>query len=265
MTHLLTTLALILVLLLSAVLGWTLRRRLNERHLPDEAVTSVRLLMGMLLTFAAIVLGLLTSNAKQRFDGLSGDLSAFGAGLIELDGRLRSYGAEADELRRMLRLYTAAAIADSWPDEPKPGGDYPRLTRSGESGIEGKLLGEILGDVDRGIHALSPQDAFHTELAGRLRNRVVSVVEQRWRLIFASRSTISWPFLLTLTTWLSIIFAVFGMTSPPGRVVYTVVALSALSIGSPLFLILDYDDAMSGRIMLPSAPLRMALAHMDAP
>lgn len=259
------TAILVVVLLLSVGVGWQARTRLDERHLSRESIDSIRLLMGMLLTFAALVLGLLVSNAKQRFDGLTDSLSAFSADLIELDHRLRVYGPGADDARKLLRSYTAAAIADSWPNEPKPPGEYPHFTPDAEApGIEGKPLGDMLADVDMRIERLAPDDEFHRQIASRLRGRVVSAIEQRWQLIFSSRSTISWPFLLTLTSWLSIIFAIFGMTSPPGRVVYTVVGLSALSIASPLYLIIDYSDALGGNIALSSEPMRAALAHMDA-
>ena len=259
------TTILVLVLLLSVAVGWWVRSRLDERHLSRESVDSIRLLMGMLLTFAALVLGLLTSNAKQRFDGLGGDLGAFGADLIELDQRLRVYGPGADDIRRLLRGYTAAAIADSWPNESRPAGDYPQFPHQNAPGrIEAKPLGDMLSDVDLRIARLAPADDLQRQTASHLRDRMVSTLEQRWRLILASRSTIAWPFLLTLTTWLAIIFAIFGMTSPPGRVVYAVAGLSALSIASPLYLILDYSDALGGSIALSSEPIRAALAHMDA-
>ena len=73
------------------------------------------------------MLGLLTSNAKQRFDGLNDNLSAFAADLIELNQKLVVYGHEADPARHLLREYTAAALADTWSDEPKPGGVYPAV------------------------------------------------------------------------------------------------------------------------------------------
>ena len=259
------TAILVVILLLSVAVGWRVRTQLDDRHLSRESIDSIRLLMGMLLTFAALVLGLLVSNAKQRFDGLTDSLSAFSTDLIELDHRLRVYGPGADDIRKLLRSYTAASIADSWPNEPRPPGDYPRVTDDPTTpGIEGKQLGDILADVDERIEQLAPDDAFHRQTASRLRDRVVSAIEERWRLIFSARSTISWPFLLTLTSWLSIIFAIFGMTSPPGRVVYTVVGLSALSIASPLYLIIEYSDALTGSIALSSEPMRAALAHMDA-
>ncbi len=258
------TAALVLAMLLSVTAGWWLRQRLREKYLSADKVDSIRLLMGMLLTFSALVLGLLTSNAKERFDGLNDSLSAFSADLIELDHRLRNYGPGADDIRALLRSYTAAAIADSWPAEPAPSGQYPHFDRV-SPGVEGKQLGDMLTRIDVMIENLSPGDLFHQQIAGRLRDRIADTVQVRWHLIFASRSTISWPFLLTLTTWLAIIFAIFGMTSPRDRVVYAVVGLSALSIASPLYLIIDYDQALSGQIQLASEPMRAALQHMDEP
>ncbi len=96
----------------------------------------------------------------------------------------------------------------------------------------------MLSDVEMEIEGLAPPDDYRRQVAERLRNRVGRAVEQRWQLIFSACSTMSWPFLLVLTAWLSIIFAVFGLTSPRSRLVNAVVELSALSIASPLYLIL---------------------------
>ena len=259
------TIVLVVAMLLSAAAGLWVRRRIDNRHLSQDAIDSIRPLMGMLLTFAAIVLGLLTSNAKQRFDGLTDNLSGFSAELIQLDDRLRFYGPQAEAARALLRAYTAAAIADSWPFEPPPPGDYPRLAHhTPDRGIEDVRLGAMLNRLDQMIERLEPADDFHRSVALALRAQIHSTVAQRWHLIFAARSTIAWPYLLILTTWLCIIFAIFGMTSPKNRVVYVVVVLAALSIASPLYLIIDYSDSLSGSIALASASLRQALAHMDA-
>ena len=229
-----------------------------------DTVESVRLLIGMLLTVSGVVLGLLTSSAKERFDSYSTDLSAFGADLIELDARLRGYGAEADSIRKLLRAYTAAALADTWPEEQPPPGQYPRFSQTpGRRNVESKALGNMLEAVDASIGHLSPDDAYHTQLAARLRDRSAQAIQQRWRLIFSVSATTSWPFLLVLTSWLAIIFAIFGLTAPPHRVIYVVVALSAISIVSPFYLIIDYSEAWTGLLQLSSEPLRTALWHMD--
>lgn len=258
------TALLFLILLVSAAIGWMAQRKLHERHVSQDAVESIRLLMGMLLTFSALVLGLLTSNAKQRFDGYNNDLSAFGVSLVELDHHLRTYGPEAQDIRALLRSYTAAAVADAWPEEAPPAGRYPRFDQaSGHDSVEETELGRMLADVNTQIERLAPPDEYHRQVAARLRDRVTQAIGQRWQLIFSTRSTVSWPFLLVLTSWLSIIFGIFGLTSPRNRLVYAVVGLSALSIASPLYLILDYTEAQTGLLKLSSFPMRTALSHMD--
>ncbi len=261
------TALLFLVLLASVAFGWAAQHRLQERRIPNETAQSIRLLMGMLVTFAALVLGLLTSSAKQRFDAYDNDLSAYSARLIELDHRLRLYGPDAADIRALLRRYTAAAIADTWPDETLPAGQYPRFRHVGDTppSIEGTALGTMLADADMEIEHLAPHDPYHDQIAMRLRSLAAAVIQQRWHLILSARSTISWPLLAVLTTWLAIIFAIFGLTSPRSRLIYTVVMLAALSIASPLYLILDYSDALTGLLQLSSQPMRLALTHMDAP
>lgn len=254
------------LLLASATAGWAAQGRLSAHHVSRESVESIRLIMGMLLTFSALVLGLLTSSAKLKFDERNNDLSIFAVDLIELDHGLRLYGADADPIRASLRRYTAAAIADTWPDEVLPAGGYPRYARPGGPGaVEGTELGRLLGAVDAQVHALAPADDPRRALAERLRSRVGHATEHRWQLIFSGRSTVSWPFLVVLACWLSIIFTIFGLTAPRNRLVYAVLGLSALSIVSPLYLIIDYSDALTGLLQLSSTPLRAALAHMDAP
>lgn len=220
--------------------------------------------MGMLITFTALVLGLLTSSAKERYDGFSKLLSDYSADLIELDHRLRVYGDEADDIRVQLRAYTAAAIADTWPAEPRPSGVYPPVRHTpGASGIESSGLGGLLADIDLRIQRLAPQDEFHRRIAERLGNRVADTIQTRWRLLLSARSTLSWPFLLILTAWLAIIFGVFALTAPRDELVYVVIVLTALAIASPLYLILNYSGALSGALDLPSASMHAALEHMD--
>ena len=265
MSNLLLTVLLFFILLGSAGLGFATQRRLHERHVSTQTFDSVRVLMAMLVTFTALVLGLLVTSAKDRFDSYSKELGAYSADLIELDHRLRVYGAEADHIRKMLRAYTAAAIADTWPDEPLPSGDYPRFTNDRLNGIEQVTLGDLIADIDVRLQTLAPTDAFHQRIADRLRNRVADAIQKRWVLILSAGSTISWPFLIILTSWLAITFGIFALTAPHDELVYVVIVFSALSIASPLLLILEYSGPQSGLLRLSSEPMRTALRHMDRP
>ncbi|WP_208952457.1 hypothetical protein [Rahnella sp. ChDrAdgB13] len=112
---------LVFTLLLAATLvGMVVRPLLPEEHKAHETVQLVQLVIGMLLTFAALVLSLMTASAKSNFDTLTNDFRSYAADLIQLDVTLRDYGPEADAARLNLRLYTAAAIASTWPADVKP-------------------------------------------------------------------------------------------------------------------------------------------------
>ena len=265
MTFVQATAAFVL-LIASAFAGWQVQNALPTKHRSRESVEAVRLVMTMLLTLSAIVLGLLTSSAKARHDGLTADLERYSVDLIELDQRLRQYGPDAFQIRVLLRAYTAAAIADTWPQEPRPSGSYPLISQTQPiEGVESVTLGDMLTTIDRTIEGLAPADAFHRQTAERLRNRIADSLQQRWRLVASAHSTISWPLLVILMFWLLIIFSIFGLSWPPNALVYTVIILCALSVASSLYLILDFDAAQNGNIRVPRESLRTALSHMDRP
>jgi hypothetical protein len=78
----------------------------------------------MLMTFVALVLGLLTSSVKSSFDKVSNDVRGLAMQLIQLDRSLHEWGAETQATRELLRTYTATSIATTWIREPKPPGSY---------------------------------------------------------------------------------------------------------------------------------------------
>src|SRR5690348_4341739 len=89
MSELLTAAFLLLVLLGSSAIGLLVRPWLSERHRTRDTFELIQLVTTMLVTFAAIVLGLLTSSAKSSFDRMSSDLRGLGSELIQLDRCLR--------------------------------------------------------------------------------------------------------------------------------------------------------------------------------
>lgn len=121
---------LLLILLGGSAVGVSIRPFLSERHRSRETTDLIQLVLTMLVTFAALVLGLLTSSVKASFDTIDTDLRGLSIQLIQLDRSLREYGSEADPPRALLRSYTAAAIASTWTEDPKPPGNYyPRHRR----------------------------------------------------------------------------------------------------------------------------------------
>jgi hypothetical protein len=221
--------------------------------------------MTMLVTFAALVLGLLTSSVKGSFDGVDNDLRSFAIQLIQLDRSLRQYGPEAGPARVVLRSYTAAAIASTWTAEPRPPGDYyPRqVSPTTADSIESPVLGKMLAEMEADLRRLEPQDPMQRRLALTILNQYELLMRMRWKLTEEAHSSISMPFSIVLSFWLVIIFASFGLSAPRNILAYITIFLGALSIASVVFVILDLDTPFSGLFMVASQSMRDALAQLN--
>jgi hypothetical protein len=257
-------LCVVAALLGASVIGMILHGCLGERQKSRETVDHVRLVISILVTFTALVLGLLLSNVKASYDAFDNRLRTLAGSITELDQRLRQYGDETAPIRANLRAYLAGAIADTWRDEPRPYGVYPVYSDAPE-GVERAPLGNLLIEVDSAVRKLEPTDPFHAGLANLLQTETTDLLQQRRLAIESAPATISWPLLVAMTLWLAIVFGVFGLTAPRNAVVHATIVLCALSFASAIFFILDFDRPLKGLIRVSSEPAREALRHLDTP
>ncbi|OAJ60229.1 hypothetical protein A6V36_00030 [Paraburkholderia ginsengiterrae] len=256
---------LVFVILVAATgIGVWVRPLLPEEHKAHETVQLIQLVIGMLVTFAALVLGLMTASAKASFDTTSNDLRTYAADLIEFDTTLRQYGSDTDIGRSLLRQYTAAAIASTWPHEPVPSGDYPKDigTQDNSQRLENVQLGDMLTAVGRELRRLHAQDPLQQRALDDALLQYRRVVDARWKIIEEAHSTISQPFFTTLTFWLGVIFLSFGLIAPRNTLALVTISLGAVSIASAIYVIVDLDTPFTGPIVVSSTPLRDALEHL---
>jgi len=256
---------LLLILLGSSALGVFGRRFLSERHRSQETTDLVRLVVTMLVTFAALVLGLVTSSVKASFDTVDNDLRGLAIQLIQLDRSLGAYGSETLPARTLFRNFTAAKIAATWTSEPSPPGSYyPKNPPDGPSnaGIEETTPGLMLTEVEADLRGLQPLDPMHRRLYLTILNQFEQLMRLRWRVIEEAHNSISLPFYVVLAFWLVIVFASFGLSAPQNLLSYITIMLGALSIASVIFVILDLDAPFSGLFMVSSQPMRDALAQL---
>ncbi len=253
----------LVALLFASAIGMALHRLLDERHKTSQTVDHVRLVVSILVTFTALVLGLLLSEVKGSYDRFDTRMRAFAGDISNLDIHLREYGDEAKPIRAKLREYVAAAIADSWRNEPPPSGAYPRFPPT--SSVERQQLGAILIDADVAIHRLEPQDGFHQRLAAAIAVHMDEVLQARRQLIETAHDTITWPLLLAMCGWLAVVFGVFGLIAPRNVVVYCTIIICAICVASAIFFIIELDSPLNGLLHVSSDPLRDALANMDEP
>ncbi len=249
----------------SAMMGFFIHSRLPERHRSPESIALVQLMITLLVTFTAIVLGLLTTSVKAGFDAAYSARGDDAAQLAQLDRCLRDYGPETTPIREQLRGYVAAVIASTWPDEPRPVGvaipDPSKMPRIGEA----PLLSDILSKVGRSLYGLQPTDAVHRTLMAACVEQYSDLLKARWKVIEGARPSFSPPFYWVLVIWLSILFGSFGLTARPNAMVATMTVLCALSIAIAVFVILDMDEPYGGLFGVPSTAMRNALVDMMRP
>jgi fumarate reductase subunit D len=252
----------LLVLMASSALGLIVQPYLSEHHRSRETMELIRLVVAMLVTFTALVLGMLTTSVKSSFDKADSGMKGFAAELIQLDESLRQYGGEAASAREQLRNYTAAVIASIWFEEVTPPSNYyPKGLPHGMS--ESLALGDKLNQVGLMIRQLEPQDAMHRQLVADCIQRFNRVTERRWQLIEDAGGVISVPFASVVILWLAIVFASFGLNAPRNALVCVTISIAAVSIASVIYLILDLDSPFTGVIAVSSHAMRGALAHLS--
>jgi hypothetical protein len=233
------------------VLGLVLRSRLPADHLSAESKDTVKVAMGVIATMTALVLGLLVASAKSSFDAQRSGVSQLAANVIVLDRTLALYGSPANDARAALRAAVADAIRRTWPDEPHGGtsGALPGAEARYENVYESILALEPKTDAQRNLQAQA------LKVAGDLG-------QTRWLLVSERGSSVPTVFLVVLVLWLALLFASFGLFTPPNPTTLTALVVCALVVSSAIFLILELDRPFHGIIQVSGEPLRNALGQL---
>lgn len=255
-------LAVFVLLCSSAGLGILVRPRLPEHHRTRETLELMQITIALLVTFAAVVLGLLTTSVKQAYDSAANDRQRYALQLVLLDECLRDYGPDTGKARADISSYTAAVIASTWPDEPPPrGAQYPDVSGMPRVG-ETPILAALMDRIGLEVSELTPSDAMHTRLAALCLDRYKDVSHARLGVIEAASRGLFEPFYQVVVIWLMIIFALFGLVAPRNILSIITIALTAISLSSVLFVMLDLSGPYGGFFSIPSTSMRAALSSM---
>ncbi len=250
------------LLLLSAWCGRVLRSRLPETYRTRETIETMQLVIGMLVTFAALVLSLLTASVKTSYDYAARDRHNYALRLTVLDDCLRDYGRATAPVRQNLAAYTAAVIASTWPHEPPPRGiSYP--STAGMPVVGGTpLLAGLMNRIGQQIRMLDPTTAVEVRTADDCRLAYRDSMQARLRVIEDAGTSFSAPFFWILVFWLMAAFLALGLAAPRNRVALLGVLLCAVSLSSVVFVITDLSRPYRGLMAISSQDMHDALAHM---
>jgi len=231
--------------------GLYLHRLLPSDHQTKETQDVVRLGIGMLSVLASLVLGLLIATAKTSYDATDHAIRSYAAELALLNETLRDYGGAASVPRDLLRSYTERVLQDGWPTA----GARP-------AGLADDASEPLLEHVREAIRALKPSDDGQRLLQAQATDINLSLLRQRWLLIEQQGPSVQLVVLAILVSWVTVIFASFGMNAPRNGSVVVTFLICALAIGGAIFLILEMDRPLDGVMQVSSWPLRNALAQM---
>ena len=258
------TVILVFVLLCGSIFGARLiRPRLPDSHRHHETVESLHLMITMLVTFAAVVLGLLIASASASYSNDVHDRDQYALLLTQLDGCLYDYGPAAADERDLVRDYTATVIATTWPHQKRPAGiSYPSLIgmpRVGESTTLTQWLNQLYVDMRH----LTPASPFQAGVLDDCLANYQSVMAMRRTVIWDDRPAFSIPFYVILTFWLMVVFTTLGLAAPPNRLSLIGMLLCAGSLSLAVFVISDLDHPYGGGLFtISSDDMRAALAQM---
>jgi hypothetical protein len=255
-------LILVFVLLCAgAAAGFFVSSRLPERHRASDSMDVVQLAVGLLATFAAIVLGLLTSSVSSSYETAYERQGAFAGQLAQVDRCLRDYGPETKATRAKLRSYVAAVIVSTWPSEPAPADVAVPETNMRRTG-EDPILTDLIDEIGIDTRSLQPMDRLRQSVAAACMGQYDDMVKSRWAVIEGVHGSISTPFYWILVAWLVVLFANFGLRARPNALNVIVIGLCAISISTAVFVIVDMDNPYGGLFGISSEAMRNALADM---
>ena len=239
------------VLALASLLGFGLRRWLPEQHVGDSTKDVVRLVMGLIATMAALVLGLLIASAKTSYDAQRGALVQLATQIVQLDRLLAVYGPEALPARAQFHAAVERAVDHISPSE-----------RNKLPSLEVPTNANLPVEVYTSISNLEAQNDGQRFAKAHALELAADLSHTRVLMYTESGSSIPLPFLLVLVFWLVILFVSFGLFAPANPTATTVLFVGALSVAGAIFLILELDQPFAGVMHLSSLPLRGALAQI---
>jgi hypothetical protein len=232
-----------------ALLGMFLRATLPEQHQSTDSKDVLKLLIGLIGTMTALVIGLLIATAASAYATRRSEFTQMSANIVLLDRALAHYGPETKDVRDLLKRAVTRELEQTW----QTGTTAPAKFVPTAAGAE------ILFDK---IQELLPQTDVQRSLKAQLLTMAINLGQTRWLLFEQSGSSIPMPFLLVLVIWLSLIFVSFGLFAPPNATVVVALLLGALSVSGAIFLILELDTPFEGLIRISGEPLRKVLAHL---
>jgi hypothetical protein len=236
---------------LGALVGLRVHSRLPEHHLAPDSRDVIKLVMGLIATVSALVLGLLISSAHRAYEAQDAEVQEIGVHLFQLDRALGRFGPEAKDARDKLRQIVEGELKRA----STPGGIQAAINEPSHAQQQAAELFDM-------VSSLTPKTDPQRFIQTRALQLLSGLGNTRLLLNEQARGVISWPFLVVLVFWLTVLFIGFGLFARPNATVTLALLLGAISVAGAVFLILEMNRPYAGIMHISIEPIRNALSQM---
>lgn len=229
-----------------------------QHHLPEKQTTGgsrdmVGAVVGLLTLLSALVTGLLIWTAYGVYAGQNAAIQALASKDLQLDLVLSDYGPEALPVRAQIRQALGKTIDQTWNADERDRNfvaDNFAIAMQGMRSRE-KLLANLRPSTDEQKQALATAKSLSDAIA-----------QARMQMSFALASPISYPLLLTVVGWVTLLFCGFGLMARGTTTAIVALVVGSIGVASAVLLILDLSNPYAGVFRASSAPLEQVLAVM---
>ncbi|MFO1312481.1 MAG: hypothetical protein U1F41_10520 [Burkholderiales bacterium] len=232
------------------LVGLALHGRLPDQHREGDSKDVVKLVMGLIATVSALVLSLLISSSHRSYEAQQAEVQQIAVHLFQLDRALQRLGPDAAEGRRLLRGIVQAEVDRA---------DGGRILQTVETPLEAQRAAALMFEQ---VSSIKPADDTQRFVQARVLQLINQLGDTRLLLSEQARGSISWPFLVILTCWLTILFVGFGLLAKRNATIVVSLLLGALCVSGAVFLILEMNRPYTGLMQVSIDPIRYVLGRM---
>jgi hypothetical protein len=245
-----TSIVVAVLMFCSGLLGLFLQRVLPEHHTKDHSRDMIGAMIGLITLLLALVLGLLIWTAYGVFSTQKAELQTLAARALEFDLEMSQYGPDGKHGREVLRQDLVWAIEQFWGADDSRAAAY-EASYANMNSMSAFLSGlHPTTDAQKGLLAQANQ---HYGLIG----------ETRLLMSLQLIDAISWPLVITVTSWSCLLFCGFGLLSRVNPTTLAALALGACSVASAIFLILDFSEPYTSPLRISPAAVEQVVVNLD--
>ena len=233
-----------------ALAGIWLQRHLPEHHLDDSSKDTVRLVMALLATMAALVLSLLIASTHTFFETQQEQVQKLARDVVLLNEALVRYGPETVEIRQTLRDGFSSATQAMSPQE-----GFGSASVAPEVGQKRRLF--------EGVQALEPKTAAQRYDQAKAIDLMTMIASTRLLIHEQTMTSVPAGLIIIMVFWLTLLFVGFGLFAPMNSTVLAATGFGAASVAAAIFLILDMSHPYRGLIHVSGAPIASAVEQLE--